>query len=79
MLDPKWIRDHPDLLDRGLKRRGLAPESKRLIGLDEKRRAVVAKLQTLQERRNAASMWSCRQPRSRCRHRDNCVSAVGLW
>ncbi len=55
MFDPKWVRDHPDLLDRGLKRRGQEPASKRLLALDEKRRAVIAKLQTLQERRNAAS------------------------
>ncbi len=55
MFDPKWVRDHPDLLDRGLKRRGLEPASKRLLALDEQRRAVIAKLQALQERRNAAS------------------------
>src|SRR5216684_408464 len=55
MFDPKWIREHPDLLDRGLKRRGLAPASKRLIALDEKRREAIAKAQGLQERRNAVS------------------------
>jgi len=55
MFDPKWIRDQPDLLDRGLRRRGLEAASKRLIALDEKRREVIAKLQTLQERRNAIS------------------------
>jgi seryl-tRNA synthetase len=55
MFDPKWVRDHPDLLDRGLKRRGVEPASKRLLELDEKRRVVIAKLQALQERRNTAS------------------------
>jgi seryl-tRNA synthetase len=55
MFDPKWIRDHPDLLDKGLKRRGLAAASKGLLALDEKRRDVIAKLQALQERRNAVS------------------------
>ena len=55
MFDPKWIREHPDLLDRGLARRGLAPASKRLMGLDEKRREAIAKAQDLQERRNALS------------------------
>jgi seryl-tRNA synthetase len=55
MFDPKWIREHPDLLDRGLERRGLTPASKRLIGLDEKRREAIAKAQGLQERRNALS------------------------
>jgi seryl-tRNA synthetase len=55
MFDPKWVRDHPDLLDRGLQRRGLEPASARILAIDEKRRAVIAKLQALQERRNAAS------------------------
>ncbi|HEY4863552.1 MAG TPA: serine--tRNA ligase [Xanthobacteraceae bacterium] len=55
MFDPKWIREHPDLLDRGLERRGLTPASKQLIGLDEKRREAIAKAQGLQERRNALS------------------------
>jgi seryl-tRNA synthetase len=55
MFDPRWVREHADEFDRGLARRGLPPESKRIIVLDEKRRAVIAKLQALQERRNAAS------------------------
>jgi seryl-tRNA synthetase len=56
MFDPKWIREHPDLLDRGLARRGLAPASKRLISLDEKRREAIAMAQALQERRHAVSL-----------------------
>lgn len=55
MFDPKWIRDNAEAFDRGLKRRGLPPESVNIIATDEKRRAVIAKLQALQERRNAAS------------------------
>jgi seryl-tRNA synthetase len=55
MFDPKWIRDHPDLFDNGLKRRGLAPSSKGLNAIDERRREIIAKLQALQERRNAVS------------------------
>jgi seryl-tRNA synthetase len=55
MFDPRWIRENPEVLDRGLKRRGLPPESAGVIALDEKRRAIIAKLQALQERRNAAS------------------------
>ena len=30
MYDIKWIREHPDAFDRGLKRRGLDPLSKKL-------------------------------------------------
>jgi seryl-tRNA synthetase len=35
MYDIKWIREHPDAFDRGLKRRGLEPVSKKLLALDE--------------------------------------------
>ena len=55
MYDIKWIREHPDAFDRGLKRRGLAPLSHRLVKLDETRRAVILKLEQAQARRNAAS------------------------
>ncbi|HZT25083.1 MAG TPA: aminoacyl--tRNA ligase-related protein, partial [Pseudolabrys sp.] len=55
MYDMKWIREHPDAFDRGLKRRGLEPLSKKLLALDETRRALIAKLEQAQARRNAAS------------------------
>ena len=55
MYDIKWIREHPDAFDRGLKRRGLAPLSASLIKLDETRRALITKLEQAQARRNAAS------------------------
>src|SRR6476660_4214159 len=55
MHDIKWIREHPDAFDRGLKRRGLEPLSKKLVALDEKRRAAITKFEQAQARRNAAS------------------------
>jgi seryl-tRNA synthetase len=55
MYDIKWIREHPDAFDRGLKRRGLAPQAASLIKLDETRRALITKLEQAQARRNAAS------------------------
>src|SRR5579872_4956277 len=55
MYDIKWIREHPDAFDRGLKRRGLEPLSTKLLQLDEKRRALILKLEQAQARRNAAS------------------------
>jgi seryl-tRNA synthetase len=55
MHDIRFIRDNPDAFDRGLARRGLASESKRLIELDEKRRAKILELETAQARRNSAS------------------------
>src|SRR6266852_3092812 len=55
MHDIKWIRDNPDALDRALKRRGLAGEAKRLIEIDERRRAAIQKAEAALARRNAAS------------------------
>ena len=55
MLDIKWIRDNPAILDAALARRGAEPLSAVLIALDEKRRAVIQKAQEMQSRRNAAS------------------------
>jgi seryl-tRNA synthetase len=55
MYDIKWIREHPDAFDRGLKRRGLEPLSGKLLALDEKRRAAITKSEQAQARRNAAS------------------------
>jgi seryl-tRNA synthetase len=55
MHDIKWIRENKDAFDKGLARRGLSAEAGDLIALDEKRRSVIAKLQTMQERRNALS------------------------
>jgi seryl-tRNA synthetase len=55
MHDIKWIRDNPDAFDRGLARRGLPPEAKRLIEIDERRRAAIQKAEAALARRNAAS------------------------
>jgi seryl-tRNA synthetase len=55
MHDIKWIREHPDEFDRGLERRGLPPEAKRLIEIDERRRAAIQRAETALARRNAAS------------------------
>jgi seryl-tRNA synthetase len=55
MYDIKWIRENPEAFDRGLKRRGLKPQAKELLALDDRRRAAIAKSQAAQERRNAAS------------------------
>ena len=59
MLDIKWIRENPEALDRALRsaagRRGGARRGRRLIALDEARRAQIVKAQEAQTRRNAAS------------------------
>jgi len=55
MHDIKWIRENPEAFDNGLKRRGLPPEATKLIAIDERRRAIITKLEQAQARRNAAS------------------------
>ncbi len=55
MHDIKWIRENPEAFDRGLARRGLAPEAARLVAIDERRRAAIVKAEQAQARRNAAS------------------------
>jgi seryl-tRNA synthetase len=55
MHDIKWIRDNADAFDRALQRRGLSGEAKRLIGIDERRRAAIQAAEAALARRNAAS------------------------
>ncbi|MGF1641770.1 MAG: serine--tRNA ligase [Rhodospirillales bacterium] len=55
MHDIKWIRDHPETFDFGLRRRGLAAESARVLALDDARRRAIALAQDIQARRNALS------------------------
>ena len=55
MLDIRWIRDNPEVLDEALRKRGADPLAVSLIALDDRRRAVIQKLQDMQSRRNAAS------------------------
>jgi seryl-tRNA synthetase len=55
MHDIRFIREHPDAFDHGLARRGLKPQATRLIGLDEQRRAAIARLEAAAARRNAVS------------------------
>jgi seryl-tRNA synthetase len=55
MHDIKSIRDNPQGFDDGLATRGLPAQAKELLVLDDTRRGLIARLQALQERRNAAS------------------------
>ncbi len=52
MLDIKWIRDNPEVLDAALISRRAAPAALALIALDEKRRLAVQTAQDIQSRRN---------------------------
>lgn len=55
MFDIRAIRDDAQAFDAGLAKRGLEPQSARLIEIDERRRAIITSLQELQQRRNDAS------------------------
>ncbi|MFN0263573.1 serine--tRNA ligase [Tepidamorphus sp. 3E244] len=55
MHDINWIRENPEAFDEKLKARGAEPQSAAVLALDEKRRARIAELQAMQEKRNAAS------------------------
>ena len=55
MLDVRWIREEPAALDRALARRHAEARSGDILALDERRRTLIASLQAMQERRNAAS------------------------
>ncbi len=55
MFDIKLIRDNPQGFDAGLAKRGLEPQSARILELDAKRRDIVAATQEAQSRRNVAS------------------------
>ena len=55
MFDLKLIRETPDYFDSGWKRRGLPPQTPKIIEMDEKRRALLTESQELQAKRNEAS------------------------
>lgn len=55
MFDIKWISANPDAFDAALKKRGLEPQAASLVSLDDRRRAVVAEMNAVQEKRNATS------------------------
>ncbi|MEP2862813.1 serine--tRNA ligase, partial [Parvibaculum sp.] len=55
MFDIKAIRDDAQAFDAGLAKRGLDPQSARLIEIDERRRKVITSLQEMQQSRNDAS------------------------
>lgn len=55
MFDLRLIRETPDFFDSGWKRRGLEPQTAKIIAMDEKRRALQTEMQELQSKRNDAS------------------------
>lgn len=55
MFNIKQIRENPEVFDRGLRRRGLAPEAASLLALDKLRRDALSEAQSIQTQRNRLS------------------------
>jgi seryl-tRNA synthetase len=55
MHDIRFIRENPEAFDAALARRGVEPVSAAILDLDARRRAITAKVQDAQARRNEAS------------------------
>lgn len=55
MLDLKFIREHPDLVKDGIRKKGQADSVDDILRLDEKRRQIIAKGEALKNRRNVVS------------------------
>ena len=56
MFDIKWIRDNPEAFDKAMSlRKNVSVRSADLIAIDERRRAVIVRLNEAQEKRNALS------------------------
>ena len=53
MLDIKWIREQPEILDNTLRRRHQEPRSAQIIEIDALRRSAQTRLQELQNERNS--------------------------
>ncbi len=56
MFDIKWIRDNPEAFDKAMSlRKNVSVRSADLIAIDERRRAVIVRLNEAQEKRNTLS------------------------
>lgn len=55
MLDIKWIRENPQILDNNQLKRGQEKISEKILQLDKEKRAIISLLQALQQDRNSFS------------------------
>ena len=55
MLDLRFIREHPDLVREGTRKKGEADKITDVLHLDEQRRELIAKTESLKNRRNIVS------------------------
>ena len=66
MLDPGFLRDHPDLVRASLKNRGADPDAilAPLGPLDQRRRALIVDVETLKREQNAAAEQVARRKKA---------------
>ena len=62
MLDIRFIREHPDLVQAGARKKRIDIDIRHLLALDEQRRSLISQVESLKARRNAMS----NQPVGRC-------------
>ena len=75
MHDLKWIRQNPKEFDNGMIKRGLNPQSTKILNLDKARRDIISRLQELQTERNEASK-AIGKKKSAGENADNMISRV---
>ena len=75
MHDLKWIRKNPKEFDNGMIKRGLDPQSTKILSLDKARRDIISRLQELQTERNETSK-EIGQKKSTGENADKMISRV---
>lgn len=55
MLDLKFIREHPDLVKKGIRNKGEMGDVDKILELDARRRAILQKVESLKHKRNDLS------------------------
>jgi seryl-tRNA synthetase len=55
MFDIKWVRDNPDAFNQAMESRGSSQRADTLIEIDDRRRAIIVRLNEAQEKRNSLS------------------------
>jgi seryl-tRNA synthetase len=55
MIDPKLVREHIEVLEEGLRKRGAAFDTAKLRGVDEKRRKLIQESEKMKNEKNALS------------------------
>lgn len=64
MLDLRFIRDHPDLVKRGVQTKGESDNVDELLRLDEERRKLIQRSESLKAKRNAVTEQIARMKKS---------------